>query len=740
MAKGGEFEIEWSEGDNLPIPVDYSSVIDRLATQASDLCVLAAVDRKLEVTTPDDVLVEPRLWPLRYKEIAAARDVEGGADEPEPSDALKPFDRSRVLMIVGEPESGVSAAILWILTRHFEVHGTHTPVQVEVGKRLNERRFEKNLRHGLNAVGVNAEGGKELPPALVAIDDLSSRSDLARLSKYAADNEQHLFLFGCHEDNVEGLRNALKANGIEGEELHVGPLGRAQVRALIEISGGVPEQDVDRIFQLIVSQHLPRTPLIIAALIVVVGDQQDPASYNPSALLDGCVKVLLGYDIGEDPLEMDLRQREVLLSWLAGQMARDGLKRLTPLEAIEALTRYFRDRGLDQWQTPDQVIDSHVRRSILVRDGEGIGFRHQAIMDLFAGKRVTHEPEFASEALANPLHYQRPISHAAGITRNSKEILGAIQGRSADFLSESGVDFDVELFDRIKDRQGWSEDDPDLEDLKKMISVRTGAEDEDEEERDERLERYYDDVEYDDDDPSPPEQLRELGPYVSLLSTVLRNSELVADVELKEQALRDAIHGWSLIAIIMAVEEDQSAEVRERMGSDVVAEMVEGGDTDRESLARLTELIIVMIMVLTVTSSLASPHLESVAKAVLDDEGFIQSTAHALFATLFYVLMQFPDWIERLVALYEGHSEHPIVKQLVISLTLSRYRSPRISDDEASKLEGFIASLVKGETSGEGGGFGAKMALDQRLQEIRSSRQKALLAGALKGDSEFPEE
>jgi hypothetical protein len=350
-------------------------------------------------------------------------------------------------------------------------------------------------------------------------------------------------------------------------------------------------------------------------------------------------------------------------------------------------------------------------------------------MDLFAGKRITHEPEFAAEALESPLRYESPIRHAAGVTRNDKEILAAVATGAGDYLE---IDVDVDLFDRIKDRQGWSDDDPDLEDLKKAISA--SSEDREEEgERDERLERYYDDVEYDSEPADPPEQLRELGPYVSLLSGVLRNSELVADVSLKEAALRDAIHGWSLIAIMMALEEDQSSEVRERMDSGQVTELVDEAEAD--SLARLTELIIVMMMAITVTNSLASPHLETVTRSVLDDEEFMAPTAHALFTTLFYVLMRFSGWVERLVDLYEKHSEHPIVKELAFSIALSSYRSPRVGEAEVKKLENFLAGLVNDESQA-GGGIADKARLEDRMQQIRESRQKALVARALEGQDE----
>lgn len=733
LAKKGRREFAWVERSNLPAKAVYTSVLDALASRAIDLCALTAGNSELEAPTPDDILVEPRLWPAPHKEIAAARSVEG-TTEPVPSDPLAVLDKTRVLVVVGEPEAGVSSTLVWVLSRHFAGRGTHTPVSLAYDGSFKQKKFEGETRHELRSVGQPVAGNAELPPCIFAFDDVKRDAGLEQLAKYISSQEHHLFVLGCHRDDYEGLQRELTRQAVEFDTLHIGPLGRSQVRSLIEKYGG-SSGDVERIFALIVQQHLPRSPLIIAALIVVLREDQDPSSFNPSALLNACVGVLLRMDDGSGggKQRMDVRQREHLLSWLAGEMARDQVTRLPPRQVHEILAQYFRDRGLAEWLAPGDVVRSLLARHILVQDGNGIGFRHGTLMDLFVGKRINEDPGFATEVLADPLSYEKALGHAAGLRRDDLQLLTSIRNGGTTFVGELPDDLSVDLFDLVKDRQGWSDEDPDLDDLKVMIGHREDEADEvDEADRDKALDRLYDDVEYHEDTDEPPERLQTLAPYVSLLSEVLRNSELVADVALKKAALEDALHGWSLIAIVMAVEEDQSSEIRERLNSEAVAEVLEKDPGLLDSTARMTELISVMLMAFSIAGALASPHLETVTRGVVEDTEFMQPTAHALFATMLYVLMRFPDWVSRLTGLYDTHGEHPLVKALVFALATTYYRSPTLSEGEARQLEDFLTATAETRAKKGTGGVVQGIVKSKVRQELRDTRQKALMAAKLK--------
>jgi predicted MPP superfamily phosphohydrolase len=727
----GETQMAWVELPRLPAKPNYSVVLETLGRQASELSVLGAREIELEAPVPDDLLVEPRLWPAPYREIAAARDLDG-SQEPAPADPLETMGSSKVLLVVGEPESGVSGALLWTLAAHFEERGTHTPFSTPYERQnFKPTTFVRQIRQNAIATGQHLGDKEDVPPSIIGIDDVAEGKALPGLAEFIALRDEHIFVLGCHEDAEDAVVKALGERGVEFSKLYLGPLGRAQVRALIEKAGGLTDGDVDRIYGLVINQHLPRTPFIIAALIVAIEQHQDPANFNESALLDACAAVLLGTEEfapgGGAPLEPI--HREKLLAEFAAEMTRRGIDRLAALESEELFGDYFRERGWGQAVTPGDVLANLVERKILRRDEEGVGFRHNALLDLFAGKQLDIDSGFLAEVLEDPFKHPDPIRHAAGLRRDDLGLLDSIETKSSELFEEAGAEIDVTLFDRIKDKKGWSDQDPDLDDIKELLADRPPPPDEDE--RDRKIDQFADDVEYSDKVDGDEEELSlvaTLEPAANLLSGVLRNSELVPDVDLKVKALKDAIHGWSLIAIVMAVEEDQSNEVLERVKDGSVADLL---DADEESAARVAEMMITMIMGVVVTGALASRKLEEVAGKALDDEGFYAVTAHALFGTIFYVLMAFDGWDRRLLKLSQRHGEHPIVKGLVLSLATSFYRSADTGEQEAGRLLEYLTDQVsRKELQGLTGATAAR-ARSGVMQDLQKTRQKALMASEL---------
>jgi hypothetical protein len=149
-------------------------------------------------------------------------------------------------------------------------------------------------------------------------------------------------------------------------------------------------------------------------------------------------------------------------------------------------------------------------------------------------------------------------------------------------------------------------------------------------------------------------------------------------------------------------------------------------------------MMIAMIVGVVVVGMLASPKLEEVAGRALEDEDFYAVTAHALFGTIFYVLMKFDAWDRRLIALHERHGEHPIVKGLVLSLAASYYRSAETGGPEADRLLHYLTDQVaRKELKGLSGPAAAR-ARSKVMQDLKKTRQQALMASEL-GIGEGPD-
>jgi predicted MPP superfamily phosphohydrolase len=711
----------------------FSTVLSSLADLVQRGSVIADRLSEMSTATVEDLLIPPRFWPVPYREAAAAVQLDKGR-RPERADPLSDLTDFRVTIVAGEPEAGVTSSLLWLLGRHFAIDGTRFPIFLPFDSRFDKRRFPKAIRDAAIQGGLPLSSDDELPPLLIALDDTSAHNGkaLARLARYIAeDRPDNTYVLGCHGDSHEAVATALRDNGVTCRRVFLGPFGRRELRQLVEKSIGPAAGDiVDRIYNVMQGEHLPRSPFIMSILIAVMSNDVDISELNESAVLQSYVNLLLGRDDIGDPegLAMDYRRREHLLGWIARELTVSGEDRKARLETEEILAAYFRARGWAS-MSPGRVLDSLIHRRVLVEDPSGVGFRYPAVRHLFAAKWMLDETEFADVLLPDCLRHSDTIRHAAGLKRSDRALLDTVGSAVAVLLDNIGNEVTVEMFDLIEDRHGWSNA-RDIEDLKSMLTPEAAPPSV------EQVDAWIDDIDTVaegkgvESATSLPEPLASLLHAVSLLSDVFRSSELVDDVPLKVEQLKRAIHGWSLIAVVLAVREDQTHSSRDLLAQLIFEGTAGGKGADEEDAAflldRVVGLVVTFATTIAVASSLANVHVEQILVAVLDDEEFMSSAAHALYSTLLYCHMKLPGWPDRLDSLYRRHRAHPFVSELVRTWALVSYRSATTARTDVARLESFLAGIY---TEGVAGGPTAVQARaaarSNVLLELRGGRAKA---------------
>lgn len=687
----------------LPVAApQYTPVLQGLGDIAHEVSVIADRLPDRDDSSIEDLLIARRLWPMPYDEVAAARELDADA-APAPVDAVDMISTGRVLVVSGEAESGVTSALLWLLAQHFERDDQRLPVFVRYDRGLSKAsRFERAVRRAAGRVGMSLDRGDELPRMVVAVDDVdvSHKGALDGFLRYVAEHPDQRFILGSHGDD-SALAERLDARGIPFDRVYLGPLGRAELRGLIEkLIGHQSPQLLEKVLNVVLSQELPRSPFVLAALVAVLADETDVTTLNVSGLLDAYAKWLLG---GDEPREfenlaMDLRRREHLLAWFASVLMRSGRRRVTRQDAERQVLEYYSAKG---WSNSSaRVLDSLIRRRVLVEDADGIGFRYTALLNLFAGHQMAEDATFAQEMLRDCFEFPGVVQHAAGLRRSDGSLLRAVDEAFQDVLTRLGNDVRVEMFDRVRTRPGWSEDEPDFERLKKAVAEAGRVEPMD----DDQLDVFYDHVEAPREtstaDLGLPPLLTALAPAAGLLGTVLRSSELVDDVALKSEVLKHALHAWSLVAIVAALREDQTAEVRERFREEMLGAGADQADVDR--FERFMELLLVLMLVMAASASIGSRHLELVLEDVLDDQEFMGDSAHAVFATMLAAHLGMRGWPKRLQALYERHRGHPLVVELARNYALMAYLGHRVSGTEEQDLENFLVDSHVGVPRGSG--------------------------------------
>lgn len=698
LCEGGQ--VRFDLGSHAPIlkrQPSYTVVQSALAEVAQRGSLLADQLPDLKVQTVDDVLVAPRFWSIPYSEVVAAATASRSPslpDEVDPAAALA----SDVAIVSGEAESGVTSALVWLLSRRFQTDGDRLPVYLSWDPRFKDTRFERVLRRALRAEGHVLEPDDPLPACVIALDDVTSDAKaLGALADYVKRHPQHAFVLGVHGEAHVALTEQLEARELACETLFLGSFGRRQLRQITQklLSDAAPDM-VDRVLNVVNDQALPRTPFIMVALLAVLAANADPAALNVSGVLNSYIGLLLGRDDAGDleGLGMDYRRREHLLGWLAATFEKRRVTSLARLDMESELIDYFRRKGWAPQHSAGRVIDSLIRRRVLMEDTLGVGFRHPALQSLFAAKATRDDAAFAASVIQDPLSHAAIVTHVAGLERSNQDLLEATSRVTRDALTQVADEVTVDMFDRIENRPGWSSGEEDLEELKALLDEDEDADVEivevDDDEDDDSFEDAMDQLDeswaahryaraY--DGPQLPPEIQALARSTSMLLNVLRNSELVDDLPLKVDALKEIIHGWSLLAIVAAVREAESEKMAQRLIEHLGPDL--GQDVKLEQWARFAELMLMVAVVTSLNSHLAVTQLREACRAVVADEAFMADSVHALLATMLYCEIGGTDWVARLAALYEQHHSHPIVSELTFMWALNRYHGELTTPEEA---------------------------------------------------------
>lgn len=721
---GGGLDLPWPRRTNAlaTLRSSVSEVLAPLAQIAQEQSLIAGELALTSNVSVSDLLVAPRFWPVPNRE--AIESTVPAERRPKPVDAIQTLAQARVLIVSGEASSGVTSSLLWLIEQHFRLHGTALPAYVRADERFSLGRISQALA-GARAHAADGDG----VPLVVAVDDadLSDRRAQPRLVRFLEENPDVTLILGCHDEQHSVIAQTLDTRGITFERVFLAPFGRREMRHLItRIAGPNSAEIVQRVLSVIHGQGLARNPLNVAALVAVVTREEDLTELNESGLLQAYVSVLLENPVASDPegLAMDYRRREHFLSHLAAHLVRANRTRLARLEAEQLVVGYYMRLG---WASASagHLLDSLIRRRVLSQTDVGIGFRYPALLHLFAAKAAIEDEGFAAMLLADVVRYAEVVRHTAGLRRNDDRLLAAVGERTAQVVLAAVPGADVSQFELITDRDGWSQ----IDDLRQVRAlVRTGPPPPTEE----QLDQLYEDIA---EEPVNRERaeafptadaaasgLEQLGPAVQLLASVLKSSELVADVELKAKVLREVVVGWGLATVLMAIHEDETGELRTILAQLFSDE--EDEEKRRSAADHFSRVLVVSFMVFDLYAGTGSVHLQGVLKDVLDDDGFVAAAANDLFATMLYAMLEFPRWPERLRQLHERHGTHPMVREVARHWALRRHANGEFKGGVEKALEEVLVEMLMPANTPAAGP--ARAAQSNEIRDtLRANRRRA---------------
>jgi predicted MPP superfamily phosphohydrolase len=644
--------------------------------------------------TLDELVVPPRFWPIPYNEIFD-RSLEP-THRPGEIDPLKEMAGKRVLIVSGPKMSGVTTALYWLLGQHFQHEQTHLPVYIRTDANFGLTRIRKRVQQARSHAGRSKEETAEIP-VIAAVDDVEpgdSRA-LGRMITLLRTDPNLVLVLGSHDHAHHAITAALEKYEINAGRVYLGNTGRTETKQLVARTVGSEETDlVAKVLEFGQKLRLPRNPFNLLALASVIGEERSLIAINETGLLEAFVARFLADTSVVDPegVSMDYRRWEHLLQSIAKEVVESDQARIPRQTIVQLILDYYRERGWTEGRLTD-LVDSLIDCRVLVEDEDGVGFRYPVMLHLFAAKATADDPELKAHVFADLVTYGPIVKQVAGLKRNDAATLALVAKEAA--VARDAVADRVEAgqFDRIEDRLGWSKD-HDFDEARKL--ARPTPMPPSEEELDEMIDELIDE----------PEEAAGIRPFedrahtgatdklvaiFGLAAGVLQNSELVADTDLRTRVLREVITGWSQITILHAIEEDAWPQVYSLVEES--ARAIEDDELRQSMVEHLAMLLVINVMSVSLYMEAGSPYQQSVLAKLLDDEEFMEQSAHALFATMLYAMLRFAGWPERLQKLYELHGNHPMISQIIEEWTLEEYLHGDVSKQDMTRIESLLIAV-----------------------------------------------
>lgn len=635
--------------------------------------------------------VPPVFLPLPHDQFVAYQRRDEDV-RPRRFDSLEVAAAHRIVVVAGEEGAGVSTAIRWLVA-HAALGGTRVaPLYVDARNcRATKRPLTSEVAREAVAQRLIDTRRTPLPPHVLALDNVKPATTRAyeSLMEELLRTPARAVFVGVRQGDENALVDRLSGGALPVEVVYLGKPGRAEAVALAKLIA--PDRDeklADQVLDVIRREHLQRTPFNICMLLVLLGKSNTINMVNSSdtAVLDKYVQLLTGRSGSFlDPRwTLDPQNREAVLADLAKYMVRERKGALPRWTAIERIAAFF--KSVDWPDDESATLDSFQRMRLLRLSDLGVQFQQSGYLHLFAAKAAIEDADFLAELLKDPLYYAPIIRHYAALVRQSESVVEMLltaleeQWPSA---NPSGPAYDTVVqrhAPAITSRPDIAEPNPASED---PIQDDEAAYD---------LTDDADNVPFPLDDPRSWPLVQQLTWAVDLASRVVRDSDQLGNLALKDSLFRASLDRWGYLLDQMSLDESLG---------EVADQIVETTDLasklDEEKLADARESLKIALpcfyVFAGISTTLSSRKLLLTLKRTRDDreEATSERDVYERVAAAFFAFdLNEPGWAEELPGLARQHARTWVVSEFVYPLLRMTYDWERLTVEDQRAVERFM--------------------------------------------------
>jgi hypothetical protein len=682
-----------------------------------------------------DLVIEPALLPLRHDQWRVMHS-KPDSERVAPVDVDSELERTGITIIAGEENSGLSTTLQWFLLKRADQRGT-IPVVVRfplltAGSRPIERAVRKEVR----SQGFNLRPTDPIPDLELMIDDFAPfATKLAdRAVADLASGAYGSVVIGCKEGEEEELRDRFQAAGLETRLLYVGRFNRERVVKLASLISPLRSEVLAAsVITILKAEGLPRTPFTIALLMQILFQGQSlVANASPTTILDQYVSLLLGRgsEHEDSRFAIDSVQYEAILAHVASHFVSNESAALPEGEVLTALQTF-----LTQVDWPDAartVLDSLTTRKVLnLRDGN-VRFTHASYLYLFAAKSALKDEKLRGSMAKRPLYFSPILKNYSALARSDAALLAELvplldEWKGQKFVGRAYADALV-----IDAPEALEKNVPEAEVPPIDVSTK-GSKPETE------VPPVNDELDSFDAEVREPFSLvseADLPDFVryslalSLVSTVLRDSDQITDLSLKSRTLSAVLSGWGNLVNLL----EESALFGE-MAAMVKSQISDISDVDQDMMnALIADLIREMPAAITyggVAGSLASRKLLLTLGRLEEDMSFSTDRPAMAATAMFYLTTNDTGWLASVRKIFMANLKVQLFGEFLWMMLFMRYLESKNAAESKDILEVLVEVRLQRYNFSNGAARG-----NGRTQLARSlSHSKLRYLGGGFGDS-----
>ncbi|MCO8309946.1 metallophosphoesterase [Pseudomonas mandelii] len=710
FAENGVFEFNISKNNGVSKTSISSTAINAALEKAnSKLLSFSASD--IAPKHLSSIFVEPPLAKKSEKNLSASESLDTNGTDDFVS--LHSLSQEKIdIMFIGKRESGKSTLLNHIAVNRFmEFHGN-----ARIGLLIDITVLPKLTIAAILTQAIEFIGNEITKRDLISL--LENGEALVIFDSFNIHNAAHRKIIEEFRDKYPAPRYILATNEEVQDDLsleklpslsknptpiYIHSFKRKQTKELVRKWFGEHDQNSEEKFalvkKLLSKLNVPQTPFLVSILLWVIEQQPSAKLINQASAIEALIFGLLEkFTESKSRSNYDSNIQSHFLSELSTAMDEVSVEWINSNEFEIFVSSYFKKRGLAD---PSRgFTEELLRKGLLYESNQKITFKFDCFRAFFLANKLADSKEALAKVLTpiSIAKYTTELDLLTGLHRDRKDILIMAKECCHQLLISSEFEIDISLFETHGKELGVFNQEETLTKIEDdFLNIPVNDND---------RTKFIEETEVPSKASIDHDHARQRHPAAPLstnmhfigalkaYSNILRNSELIDDIELKRSCLNDVLTLWSKIIVSTTnyLHETDPKEFPDELPAQF-------GSLTPGQFKNFIKLMIPQLISSLMAESLATPKLET----FILTETKNSSQCISFLSTMLTIENLNKHSIQAIRKLLKESGSNNIVTQAIFIRLLSLYyfEAPTSSLDAIRDCIGDAFNVLRGSSNNE---------------------------------------